>query len=499
MGKLQEFCIRLDNSRTVYTSGEVVSGVVVVTISEPMKMRGIRVTFQGKAGVNWKETANQDDDDSKKTVVVHFNAEEIYINHRKLLWGEDSDKDFSAHLPAGHYEFPFSVPLPKNLPCSFEGDHGCVNYKVKATIDKPWKRDHNVKIFFTVLGMYDLNDDPHASEPIVHTAEQTVCCGCCRAGYFSLNYHIDRRGFVPGEEIPLTVEVKNKSNSRLLSEVKFKMVTTYFAHDDSKKQEEELDRFDMDPVTAHSSGMLKTTVDIPPTPPSHLMGCNIIDVDYIIRLKIVPDGCNCDSIEFHDEILIGTIPLRHVVARMLGGEGLFNLTGDREQNDIPSPGATPFPCNGTSGPGATPIQDPGSLTVPAATSSLASIAMPPPVYAKCVHIKGSKLDDDDVATSGDAFTPQYTFYNWKQLMARMKEQAHRPPRDQMMERDETDGNVNTQVVIENGATPEPEQPKDPGTSESDVNVTLNARQGTNMTVRFDTSVNELHADDDGRV
>lgn len=84
-------------------------------------------------------------------------------------------------------------------------------------------------------------------------------------------------------------------------------------------------------------------------------------------------------------------------------------------------------------------------------------------------------------------------------MARMKEQAHHPPRDQMMERDETDGNVNTQVVIENGATPEPEQPKDSGTSESDVNVTLNARQGTNMTVKFDTSVNELHADDDERV
>ncbi|XP_067664914.1 arrestin domain-containing protein 2-like [Haliotis asinina] len=494
MGKLQDFCIRLENSKTVYTSGEVVKGVVVVSITEPMKMRGIRVTFQGKAGVNWKETANQDNNDSKNTVVVHFNAEEIYINDRKLLWGEDSDKDFSAFLPAGHYEFPFSVPLPKNLPCSFEGDHGCVNYKVKATIDKPWKRDHNVKMFFTVLGMYDLNDDPHASEPIMHTAEQTVCCGCCKAGYFSLNYYIDRRGFVPGEEIPIIVEVKNKSNRRLLSEVKFKMVTTYFAHDDSKKQEEELDRFDMDPVSPNSSGVLKTTVDIPPTPPSHLMGCNIIDVDYIVRLKIAPDGCNCDSIEFHDEILIGTIPLRHVVARMLGGEGLFTLTGDPEQTNLPSPGAMPFPCNGTLVPTATPIQNAGSLTVPATTPSIASIAMPPPVYAKCAHIKSSKLDDDDVATSGDAFTPQYTFYNWKQLVARMKQQACDPPRDQVIVRDDTDVSVNTNVVSENSAALEQYQPRGSGTSEDEVNVMLNSIQG--MTVRFDTTLNELNTDDD---
>ncbi len=54
------------------------------------------------------------------------------------------------------------------------------------------------------------------------------------------------------------------------------------------------------------------------------------------------------------------------------------------------------------------------------TSVCVSVA---PAYAKCIHSKGNILDDDDIQTAGQSFTPQYTFYNWKQLVGRIKEQA----------------------------------------------------------------------------
>lgn len=62
--------------------------------------------------------------------------------------------------PAGTHQFPFEVPLPIELPSSFEGEHGYVRYCCKATIDKPWKFDHEVKTAFTVLSRLDLNDEP---------------------------------------------------------------------------------------------------------------------------------------------------------------------------------------------------------------------------------------------------------------------------------------------------------------------------------------------------
>jgi hypothetical protein len=63
-------------------------------------------------------------------------------------------------LPAGEHSFRFSMMLPNHLPSSYEGQCGYVRYTVKATLDRPWKFDHEVKAAFTVLLHVDLNLDP---------------------------------------------------------------------------------------------------------------------------------------------------------------------------------------------------------------------------------------------------------------------------------------------------------------------------------------------------
>ena len=44
----------------------------------------------------------------------------------------------------------------------FVATRGHVRYFIKATIDKPWKFDHNTKVAFTVLDTLDLNQEPNA-------------------------------------------------------------------------------------------------------------------------------------------------------------------------------------------------------------------------------------------------------------------------------------------------------------------------------------------------
>lgn len=65
-------------------------------------------------------------------------------------------------LNAGSYIYPFSVELPEDIPSSFEGLYGYVRYTAQATIDKPWKFDHNARTVFTVICILDLNLEPHS-------------------------------------------------------------------------------------------------------------------------------------------------------------------------------------------------------------------------------------------------------------------------------------------------------------------------------------------------
>jgi len=73
-----------------------------------------------------------------------------------LLGGE-------IEIQSGEHKFPFTCSLPTNLPSSFESDFGHVRYTVKATLDRPWKFDQDVKSPFTVIAPLDLNQEPRAA------------------------------------------------------------------------------------------------------------------------------------------------------------------------------------------------------------------------------------------------------------------------------------------------------------------------------------------------
>ena len=51
MGKLDHFEIVLSTQPAVYFPGQAVSGVLNVTLNDEMKMRNIRLKFQGQAKV----------------------------------------------------------------------------------------------------------------------------------------------------------------------------------------------------------------------------------------------------------------------------------------------------------------------------------------------------------------------------------------------------------------------------------------------------------------
>ena len=59
MGVIKGFNIVFANGKSVYTAREQISGEVIVTLSEPVKVKNIEVTLRGHAKVSFKMVSQQ--------------------------------------------------------------------------------------------------------------------------------------------------------------------------------------------------------------------------------------------------------------------------------------------------------------------------------------------------------------------------------------------------------------------------------------------------------
>lgn len=393
MGKLNEFTIILDNPVAVYQAGSVLTGNVIVDLKEPMKMRAIRVRFYGGANVHWSETETTGPVRNPITTTHFYGAKEVYFDITVAVFG-DGGGDHPIH-PAGRYQYPVQFQLPlKLLPSSFEGAWGQVRYWLRGIIDKPWQFDHHCKRAFTVLSILDLNIQPNILEMQRGQAEKMLCCLCCASGPITAQFSIDRRGYVPGEFLVVNGEVINNSRRRMCSsKVEIKMITRFHATSKS--------RTSSSVVTSLKKGEIKAgdtevwsgeLLHIPPLPPSALMYCRIIDIEYQITMVVDPAGPALD-LEVPLEVIIGTVPLRNV-----------NAIYSSAPPSNPAGGAImPMPDDAA-------VPSASAYTPPEAYQPTPNA--PPPSYAKCAFGKVKEEIDNEWGKLN--YAPAYTYYNWNQ-------------------------------------------------------------------------------------
>nr|XP_022901266.1 arrestin domain-containing protein 17-like [Onthophagus taurus] len=309
---LKEFNITFDNPYRTYYVGQTVTGRLEVVLDSPKKIRGILLKFKGEAKVRWTEHESRTNQEGKsETQSVSMTGDEEYFKTQYYCFG-GANAD-TTELPIGSHIYPFTCVLPPNLPSSFEDEYGYIRYTIKAIIDRPWKFDHETKQAFTVLSQYDLNSNPKLSEQAKITMEKFMCCCWCQSGPLSCVVTLPKAGYVPGEAIPILAEVDNNSNVTV-SKIKFelqKVITCYsqFPRRDSKKSVHVVAVLAMGPINNNSLQLYTPTMTLPPLPPSNLVHCNIIDLDYALEIVLDIDGCH-SNLSKSIPISIGTIPLK---------------------------------------------------------------------------------------------------------------------------------------------------------------------------------------------
>jgi len=384
MGKLNSFYIDFANNQTVFWSGQVVSGVLVINLNDGMDFEKIKLKLKGEAEVHWTEQRQESDGDGgTRTVTEHYRNDEKYFKAKFPICGEDS-MDSRRHLPAGEHRFPFSYQLPPNIPSSFEGDHGRVRYFVKAVIKKPWKFDHKTKRLFTVLDTYDLNYEPAARVAGHAQDSKTLCCLCCKSGPIEADFHVEKCGFVPGEYLNFDANVENNSDKDLPgTQISIQQNVRFIAHTKSRTVNHDFCEVDWKDEIDDGEDFKKTSyIQVPALPPSNLRFCNIIDIDYVVQFKVrVPMGSF--DMRLQIPIIVGTIPLMVM--------------------------APPPPLPEGFEPGAVPPELPADPSAP---------APPPPSYeASATGAYDVRGERDNEFLMGDAqFAPQYQYYDWSQQL-----------------------------------------------------------------------------------
>lgn len=123
--------------------------------------------------------------------------------------------------------------------------------------------------------------------------EKTFCCFCCKSGPLEADVMIPAGGYVPGQSIPITAEINNASNVKVdrLRVILRKTVVFKTNHPrrDMKKEKTTIAEISVGPVDEHNSKSVTQNIEIPPLPPSNLINCGIIDLDYelkVLRIRI---------------------------------------------------------------------------------------------------------------------------------------------------------------------------------------------------------------------
>lgn len=126
-------------------------------------------------------------------------------------------------------------------------------------------------------------------EPFKLELEKTFCCFCCASGPLSAIVLLPATGFVCGQTIPITAEIDNASNVKverlkliLRKTVVFKTNTP---RQDIKREKVTIAEISEGPVEAHGSKTWTQTMVIPPLPPSNLLNCSLIDLDYELKVN----------------------------------------------------------------------------------------------------------------------------------------------------------------------------------------------------------------------
>uniref|UniRef100_A0A1I7T7V8 Arrestin_C domain-containing protein n=1 Tax=Caenorhabditis tropicalis TaxID=1561998 RepID=A0A1I7T7V8_9PELO len=209
--------IVFNNPNKQYFAGELVSGRVSFTITEPISARFIKISWDGVAKCDWNG--------------IECDSEKEYLSSYIMAWISPDGKN---ELPAGIHKYRFSFRLPADAPPSFTGMYGNIDYKITVEVDRPWQWNvETVKHFNVVQKTCLAVSAPDFLLPAKFFNYKNSGL-IFRDGVFSIKINFLKRAFLPGEVIKALVSMENNS-SKPINQLEFQLIQQSHYHSRPQK------------------------------------------------------------------------------------------------------------------------------------------------------------------------------------------------------------------------------------------------------------------------
>jgi hypothetical protein len=188
-----------------YVAGGVLSGDVVVTVSQQLQAHHVTLFFDGHSKVHWQETeVKREDDGSVKHVVVERKDKQHFLKEKIVLSGP-------VTLQPGQNTFRFTYNIPPGLPASYSEKSSPHGHKLKALVDYDLEVEVDVHHGKNLKNCVHLALGQLTAGPISPVEHRNSKSFMFNQGNLAMRVELDRDVYFPGEEIKMKLEVTNES------------------------------------------------------------------------------------------------------------------------------------------------------------------------------------------------------------------------------------------------------------------------------------------------
>lgn len=185
-------------------------------------LSGLRLTISGICHAKWTEGGGRSS--------VTYQGEQVIINAFVYFFGSKDNQD-PIEVPQGTHFYNHSIRVPQGAPSSAEGKHGYIRYKASVNLDIPFMPDLTSEADFVVMRPENLNFYPELKLANEVEEVKTFCCFLCETDPIMVKLSMSKSGYVPGDKVPVKVEIFNKSNiSFPKSTISLNRVETYLSY-----------------------------------------------------------------------------------------------------------------------------------------------------------------------------------------------------------------------------------------------------------------------------